>query len=259
MILKKNQQFNFKELMDLNPIVLSWTGGSYGNFLYRTLHKFVKGLPVIQDDGSFGLNGNSHNYIQYINDFQDFDRNATFKVAYDIEFEKIIIKKHSSSKYSPNILFKQKKPFFHIKIIYKDKSSYIWATIQNILKCKDIGIYYPKDIIEIDWFKTTSNDISNVTPIFDKFLAVVNNKWYEEDTGTYSIFLEDFFNKDALLNHVNNISKQCNLELIDLDSFQLWYENFLNHQLFVSSLRNHLDNTYDNSFVDSILKHYSRL
>lgn len=258
MILKKDQILTLDELLRLNSVIISWVGGSYGNFLYRSIHKFIQGFPMLDDDGSFSLNGSSHEYGQYIEDFLVSKNKRNFKIYYDADGEIFAVKKHSPAKFTPKFPFKEQKPFLHIKIIFKDKPSYVWATIQNIIKRPNNKNKYSDCLVNMNWLNPHNEDFSQVCTLFEELINNnTNNLWFIEEPNFYSIYMDDLFNYDLFLSHLINIAKLCNMNLKNLSELPTWHENFLKNQKLLTPLFNHFNNNYDeSSFLDNLLKYY---
>jgi hypothetical protein len=256
MKLYKDQELLLDDIISLNSIFISWTGGGYGNFLYRTIHRFIEGFPNFQDNYKFSVNGGSHGLYQYINDFQDTKIDKKFKVEYDIDFDFIAIKKHSTQLFPPNFLFKNRSPFFHIKVIYRDPASYVWATIQNIIKNKLSRDYYSAQLTDFNWFENNIHQTEIIFKEFQKNISTVNKYWFIPEDSLYNIWLDDILNSELLYNHLVNISKIINSNLKNEHLFLDWHQKFLANQKFLSSLHNHYDNNYNNNvLIDLVLKH----
>ena len=255
MKLYKDQELSLNEMVSLNSVFISWTGGGYGNFLYRTIHKFIEGFPYLHDNYKFSINGGSHVLYQYINDIQDTKFNKKFKVEYDIDFEFIAIKKHSTQVFPPNLLFKNRKPFFHLKVIYRDPASYVWATIQNIIKNKSSKDCYSSNLTDFNWFENNIEQAEVILTEFQKNISTVNKYWFMPEDSLYHIWLDDIFDCKVLYNHLIRISEILNSNLKNENLFIDWHEKFLAKQNFLSSLQSHYNNNYNNNIlIDIVLK-----
>lgn len=257
MILHSGQILTLSELLSYQPVFISWVGGSYGNFLYRTIHKFVNGFPAFDDNGEFGLNGSSHHLSEYIQDFQSNRNQKNFRVIRTIEAEKFIIKKHSSSRFTPTFPLKKEKPFLHIKIIFRDQASYVWATIQNFLKRPDISEMYTKSLSDVNWLESNREDITMLCFDINKLINSINKLWFQTEKEFYCIYMDDLFNQELLWHHLEEIAKKCNQNIKNKEEFVIWHKKFLSNQKLLNSYFNHINKTYDNSlFIDRLLQIY---
>lgn len=256
MKLVKGQTFTLSELLSYKPVVISWIGGSYGNFLYRTIHKFIDGFPDLNDDGEFTLNGSSHQLFEYIQDIRNTSNQSKFRILYTIEGERFIIKKHSASTFTPNFPFKKEKPFLHIKIVFRDRASYVWATIQNLLKRPSVLEMYPR-LSDVNWIQPDGEDIESICCDINNLIRSVNKFWFQKEEDFYSIYMDELFNQDLFWNHLEEIAKNCNLNTKNKEEFALWHENFISNQKLLKSYLNHINKTYDNLvFIDKLLQVY---
>ena len=78
--LKTNDVIKFTDLHSYNPVTIHYVGGTFGNFLYRMIHRFISGFPIIDDSFEFDK-GNSHKIydIQYFKDFNVKDNKKSVK------------------------------------------------------------------------------------------------------------------------------------------------------------------------------------
>lgn len=257
MILQSGQTFTLSELLSCEPVVISWIGGSYGNFLYRTIHRFINGFPNLNDNGEFTLNGSSHQSFEYIQDIRNNRNQTKFRILYTIEGERFVVKKHSASKFTPTFPFKKEKPFLHIKIIFRDQAAYIWATIQNLLKRPSVLEMYPDSLSNINWLESDKKDLESICSDINELIRSTNKLWFQKEEGFYCIYMDELFDQDLFWNHLEEIAKNCNLNTKNKEEFALWHENFLSNQKLLKSYLNHINKTYDNLiFVDKLLQIY---
>jgi hypothetical protein len=256
------------DIKNYNPVVIYWVGGTYGNFVYRMLHRYISGFPTINDNFNFE-NGSSHEVydFQYTDDLNIdyYKEEIKIKILNDINFDLIAFKKHSSQKIDISKHWLVNESFYNIRISIPDKSLFLFFVIQNMLKLdeKTKFAYYIKDKnFKLDWIiENNFSKLSELEIFFDGIVNSLHSSWHNVDYSDrlYSISVTDILNADNFYQHFLKISRNLNQTM--LKDKELFYEDhavFLQNQQFLDSYYRYQTKNFDhNNIIDRLMKKFS--
>ena len=260
--IEKNTIINFSKLSDYNPIIIHFNGGSYGNFIYRMMHKHLGNLPQIHDDLLYNSNGNSHSIYDnaYFDDFYSNDYKKDLKCQFDIKSDYIVIKKHCFPKISYDKSPLAKIAKLNIVVTFNNKSDAIWSYIQNIIKIESLAPFDRFDKINPEWFTENHIDqLQNIIKIFDKMIVAVHKSWYMDLTNenTICIKLNEILDTQSFYNFLKTLSKILDVSLNEKDLIMNSHKNFIDKQKLLGSYYNNYNKAWDETnLVDLCLKRF---
>jgi hypothetical protein len=264
--LSANTIIKAESIKNYNPVIIYFVGGSYGNFVYRMMHRHISGFPIIKDSFNF-TNGSSHDVydVQYVTDFNiNYNKEET-KVLKNIDFDLISFKKHSFQKLDINKHWLMKDAFYNIRITVPDRSLFLFCVIQNMIKLEEETrfISYIKDKnFKLEWI--IENNLTKQIELenfFDKIVNFLHVSWSENNytNKLYSLPFVDILNVDNFYQHFLRISE--NLGQTMIKDKELFYEDhvvFLKNQQFLDSYyRYQTKNFDDNNIIDRLMKKFS--
>ena len=252
-----------EDIKKYNPVIIHWVGGSYGNFVYRMLHRYISGFPIIDDDFKF-INGNSHHIydVQYIDDFNTKEYKKDLITSKEITFDLLAIKKHGYSRLNYKKFWLSQQAYYNIKIKIPNKSCYIFSVLQNFLKISNKSDFIDKDGFSLD--DIINNNFENQSRLEDVVQKIVNGldkSWYVDvhDDKNYTIDFTDILDADKFYNHFLNISKNLNQQMLgSTHDFYNDHAIFLKNQQFLDSYYRFINQETDTSvLLDVLMKKFS--
>ena len=259
--INKDSVITFNEMQNLNPIIIHWIGGSYGNFLYRMMHKHLSDLPKINDDFLYTL-GNSHsiNDVQYFDDFLPEDFKKDLLCKFDINSRYTVIKKHCFPKIKFNKFILSKYAKLNIVVTFNNKSDAIWSYIQNVIKLDDLSDFKKFDELKPEWFlENNLAQLDNLCKIFNKMTNAIHKSWYEnlENTNTICIKINEIIDCESFYNFLYRVSNLLNMSISEKNNIVKDHEIFIENQKFIQSYFRHNNKRWqETNLVDLCLKNF---
>jgi hypothetical protein len=255
-----------ENIQKYNPVVIHFVGGTYGNFVYRMMHRYISGFSNLPDNFIFTNNGSSHSIYdyQYTHDLMVNYYKEDIKVLQNMNFDLFCFKKHCPQKLDIN-KWLTNVAFYNIRITVPDKSLFLFFTIQNILKLNEETkfIHYIKDKnFEVDWIvKNNFDKLPELENYFDGIINSLHDSWSKISytNKLYSLPVIDILNVDSFYEHFTKITKNINQTMLkDKESFYEDHAIFLENQEFLNSYHRYQNKNYDdNNIVDYLMKKFS--
>jgi len=253
-----------QDIKNYSPVLLHYVGGTFGNFVYRMMHRHISGLPTIHDDFSF-TNGSSHPIYdaQYADDLGPLAYKQDLKIDKTISCNLLVLKKHGLPQLNCQTFWLTKQAYYNIKLKVPNKSAYLFAMIQNILKIYDNSLIIETDYWELDWIiKNNFEKQDYLETVLGKSINALHSSWYHDvnDEKTYTFDFTDILHVDKLYNHLESIAHNLNQEMSK--SKRDFYDDhaiFLKNQTFLDSYYRFINQEHDTSILlDALMKKFAQ-